>query len=240
MSHTKFVILSESRSGTTHLASMLNLVKGVSMLGEIFHPREWNQMSRRVRAVRPSFMRSIAFMDEVLSQCPRGKTHVGFKMWRSQAPGACHRALQDESILKIVLDRENRLASYSSLYKALTTGVWNITQEDRLAGNYERRLIDTFDSIGVLEHVIERDALYGYYRKNSVGRTLNISYSGLLAGEDYDRCMEFLGLEPLAGRPSEHRRLNSGAILSRFAESERAEVVRTLAELGHPEWAGSE
>ncbi|MBB5958530.1 LPS sulfotransferase NodH [Saccharothrix tamanrassetensis] len=243
MSHVRFVVLSLARSGSSHLMSLLNRSPGVLMHDEIFHPEHWDRIvedSAELRAIRPRSLRAVAFADTVLADCPPGKTHIGFKMWREQAPAACQWLLQDPGIHKIILERENKLASYSSLSKANSTDVWNVSEKDSLQQGYAERAVEGFDVAEFRDHVKRRTDIFRYYRETARGPVVDLTYQGLVGGTDHARCLEFLGLNPPDDRPAEYRRLNSADILERFAESERSGVLAALAEVGHPEWAEPE
>jgi hypothetical protein len=243
MSHVKFVILSLSRTGSNHLTSVFNQSDAIFVHDEIFHESIWKTMSEEseeLRDIRPRFVRAIVYADAVLSDCPPGKTHVGFKMRRDQAPEACHHLLQDPDVHKIILDRANLLATYSSLSKANATDVWHLAEEDESAKEYAEQLIEDFDAQDFFDHVKLRRKTFKYYRENSRGPTLDISYAGFVAGADHARSMEFLGLPLPPSQASVYRQLNSSDILSRFAEPARDEVMAAITELGHPEWAEPE
>lgn len=243
MSHLRFVVLSTPRSGTTHLVAMLNRAGSVLMHEEIFHRDLWpalREESAELRDIQPPSLQAIAYAEGVLSECPAGKSHVGFKMWQSQSPEACRHVLREPKIRKIILERENRLASYASLQKALHTGVWNVSRQDSPGEEYAAETV-RFHADEFVEHVKRQDEVFRYYRDQSRGQTLHISYAGLIAGSDHGRCVGFLDLRTSDREPAgEYRRLNAPDILSRFAESDRPTVVAVIAELGHPEWAGIE
>ncbi|MEU6152205.1 hypothetical protein ABZ816_19630 [Actinosynnema sp. NPDC047251] len=243
MGHVKFVVLSLARSGTTHLMSLLNRSPGVLMHDEIFHPEHWDRIvgdSAELRAIRPRSLRAVAVANTVLSECPPGRTHIGFKMWREQSAAVCQQVLQDPEVHKIILERENKLASYSSLSKANITDVWNVTERESLDAGYAKREIERFDPAAFRDHVKRRTSIFRYYRETARGPVVNLTYQGLVGGTDHARCLEFLGVAPPRDQPAEFRRLNSADILDRFAESERDRVLAALAEVGHPEWAEPE
>jgi LPS sulfotransferase NodH len=243
MSHLRFVVLSAPRSGTTNLVARLNRSDSILMHEEIFHRDIWRVLreeSPELRDIHPPSLQAIAYAEGVLSECPAGKSQVGFKMWRTQSPEACQHVLRDRRIHKIILERKNRLASYASLTKALSTGVWNVSRQDSPGAGYATETV-RFDADKFLEHVKRQDEAFDYYREQSHGPTLDVSYTGLVAESDHRRCLDFLGLEmPDRDHAEEYQRLNTPDILSRFAESDRAAVVSVITELGHPEWAGIE
>jgi hypothetical protein len=222
---------------------MLNRLQSVLMHEEIFHRDIWPTLRSESSELRdlPPDVQAIAYAEGVLSQCPPGKSHVGFKMWRNQSPEACDHLLHDKAVRKIVLERENRLAAYASLSKARRTMVWNSSRQDSPGAEYAAATV-AFDTDDFRQLVRRQDGLFQHYRRAARGETLHITYGGLVAGDDYRRCLEFLGLQRSVSEPADEDfvRLNDAEILSRFDERDHSRVDALITELGHPEWAATE
>ncbi|MBA3516527.1 MAG: hypothetical protein H0T75_02510 [Rhizobiales bacterium] len=239
MDHVKFVILSSARSGTSHLSVTLANTQSIYCHGEIFHADITWHIKEEYKAERDVGLRDrdpIAYVEDIYSFCPPGNTHVGFKLWRSQAPEACDSILRDASVRKIILERENRLAAYSSGAKAQTSGIWNLVEGRKPNAAYAARSIETFNAAGFLNFVKTQDDLFRYYSRNANGPAIRVTYNDVVDNSAYETSLRFLGLAMPDERPRGKTKLNSSDILSRFAESERAKVVKTVTEAGHPEW----
>lgn len=239
MDHVKFAILSSARSGTSHLSDTLANTDGIFCHGEIFHADITWHIKDEYKAERDVSLRDrdpIAFVEDVYSFCPPGNTHVGFKIWRSQAPQACDRILQDASVRKIILERENRLAAYASGAKAETSGIWNIVEGRKPNAAYAARSIEKFNSVSFLDFVKAQNDLFRHYSGNTKGPAIRVTYEDVVDNSAYETCLRFLGLAMPEERPRGKTKLNSSDILSRFAESEKAKVVETVTAAGHPEW----
>jgi len=124
---TRFVIFSSARSGTSLVTATLERHPEIFMHAEIFQKKRENHILKAFRdshdvdalAAQP---RRLA--RAVLDWTP-GPPVVGFKMWTWQAPAVARELLADAGVHKIVIERRNRLAAFSSVRLAFTTGTWN-------------------------------------------------------------------------------------------------------------------
>ena len=239
MTRVSFVVLSSARSGTSHLGSTLKKTDRVFFHGEIFHKKVFAHVREEYWTARDVSLRDrdpVAFARDVHSFYPPGTTRVGFKMWRGQSPAACDALLRDESVHKIVLERKNRLAAYSSVLKARLTGVWNRAEGQERREAYREALITDFDPETFRAYVARQDHMFRLYKTLARGPMLNLTYDDILRDTAYGACLEFLGLTPPGRRPPGKEKLNPTDILGRFAPEKR-EDVKAAAELaGHPEW----
>jgi hypothetical protein len=129
---TRFVLLSAARSGTSLVMRTLEKHPDVWVAGEIFHPSpKWHlppelaiEERLRVRELDP-----IEFVEQVFS-AGASKQAAGFKMWYDQNPSAADYVMARNDIKKIVLNRINKLATYSSGFAAEQTGIWNVPITD--------------------------------------------------------------------------------------------------------------
>lgn len=233
---TRFVILSEARSGTSLLTETLDSHPEITCHGEVFHPdpawhfrgsmAEWSTDALlKLRAEKA------AFLDRVFDQ-PDVKA-VGFKMWRIQAPDECERLLADGLVSKIILERRNKLSQFSSTLLAHQTGVWNLGAD---AGDRHLRPAPLVFNAGAFRNFVAfQEDTFAYYRSEAVGPVLNISFSSLVQ-DGFDRVQDFLGVQ---GRPldPQKRRLHGTDILARFQQADHAAIRAELESLGQPGWA---
>ncbi len=155
-------------------------------------------------------------------------------MWYSQARETADALLADESVWKIVLERSNRLAGYSSDRLAKVTRVYHVRKAEELDSYRQANPLLTFDREDFLGNVRRRDRLHGIYRRRAAGPVFQMTYGELSVGI-FPRLFEFLGLpdHPVEMR---HRKLNASDILARFRPEDHDAIRATLDELGHPEW----
>lgn len=239
MPFTKFAILSTARSGTSHLSSMLKKTPGAYVHGEIFGNKPKMHIRDEYSAAHDVTLKDrepIAFVESILAYAPPGKTHVGFKMWRSQSPEACAHVLADTLVRKIILERENRLGGFSSAVKAKQTGIWNRDVGRTIRETYTDTKIDGFKPAVFKRFVAGKDEIFRYYTQASRGPTLRVTYHEIISDTAYETCLDFLGLPAPGEQPPGKRQLNSSDLLSRYREEDRPAIVATLDELGHPEW----
>lgn len=127
----RFVILSMARSGTSLLSTTLNTHPAVLCHGEIFHKEpKWHllgNLEHLSNEEKLAIQASPDFVDRIYAQ---DRPIVGHKMWYDQNPTICSILMADESIFKIIYERENALAQFSSGQLAKATGVWNRAPSD--------------------------------------------------------------------------------------------------------------
>lgn len=236
----RFVLLSVPRSGTTNL---------IATLGK--HPRIYNHrevfLDNYKVTVRQEFRDAfdmekirkdaIAFVDALLSFSP-GPDCVGFKMFFPQSPEACKHLMSDHGVKKIVLNRENQLAAYSSNLIAKASGFSHqrADQENNrplAASSYIR-----FNEEDFRRFCLRRGRIHKRYQKFCKGDVLNLNYTEVDDGV-FAIVFQFLGL-PAFEVSSHFKKLNPSDILSRFSREDHAQITATLDDLGHPEWVSEE
>ncbi|PLL11133.1 hypothetical protein C0V75_17770 [Tabrizicola sp. TH137] len=232
----RFVILSGSRSGTSLLSETLNVHPEILCHGELFHPTPASHIKRQEgdlsveEAVALRDRDPIGYLDWALTR--PGVAAAGFKMWRSQQDAVCDRLLADEATLKIIYERENVLARFSSSRLVKATGIYNINSERARPGKLNT-LVD-FNRKAFLGYFDAHRALFAGYRARARGPVLDLTYRDVIE-TGFSRVLAFLGVAEQA-LPPQKQRLHSNEILSRFAEADRDAIRKTLAEIGHPEW----
>ncbi len=229
----RFVLLSTSRSGTTYAMDMLRSHPEVFCQFEAFlERRDDDQFDPVFRAHIDVAMRlsdPSRFLNHLMTFTP-GPPCVGFKMWFSQNEEICRQLMADTSVMKIILERPNRLATFSSKAMARIHGRRN----NRIQQNMRGEKID-FGPKRFRRHVRARDEEFDIFRQMSRGPVLDTTYERLVT-EGFDEVIEFLGLTPHDLR-SDFKRVNPGRIIDRFHEHQHDEIRDVLEELGHPEWA---
>lgn len=233
---SRFVLLSIPRSGTTAIMKTLNDHPDIAAHGEAFLPRS------TARSLRPEVIENTKLPDRfenpmgylsVLMNTTQGPKCVGFKMWEWQSEDVCNRLMADQRIKKILLERENRLASYASLRIAKKSGVSHV----RVGSKKDRPEAPTqvhFDPKKFLQYVTRCAKQFEVYQTRIEGPLLKLKYTQLRA-ELFAEIHAFLGVDPQTTEIP-LRKINSSDILSRFVEEDRDLVRTTLDELGHPEW----
>ncbi|MFC3032185.1 hypothetical protein ACFOEE_06615 [Pseudoalteromonas fenneropenaei] len=132
----RFVILSAPRSGSNMLCSMLQSHSDILCHHEVFNPTGMFY-ALPLRNTSFSLASSIAERDaapfkvlEAIWHESMGHNAVGFKMTHQQQPDIFEAVVNDPSIKKIVLKRNNPLQVHVSKLVAEHTGVWENYHSD--------------------------------------------------------------------------------------------------------------
>lgn len=235
-SPTRFVILSEARSGTSLLTDTLDTHPEIACHGEVFHPNPEGHVrgtmadhaARDILALREDDV--MLYLERVFNQ--PGVRTSGFKMWRNQAKVICDRLLSDASVAKIILERKNRLSGFSSKLLAHQTGIWNLSADGEKTSPDPEPLV--FRAQAFRDFVVYQDEIFQHYRDKTVGPVLDLSFKGLVES-GFDAVQDFLGVTRHALQPQK-RRLHGTSILSRFREADHPAIKAELDRLGHPDW----
>ncbi|MFK7787563.1 MAG: sulfotransferase domain-containing protein [Crocinitomicaceae bacterium] len=127
----KFLILSEPRSGSNMLCSLLNSHPEIVCHHELFNIKgvnyalDWRdtekapQITKEERDQHP-----LVFLDSVWKASP--SSFVGFKMTSHPDRTVLYTLLKDTSVKKIILTRKNRLRMYVSFLTALKNNQWEV------------------------------------------------------------------------------------------------------------------
>ncbi len=157
---------------------------------------------------------------------------VGCKMWYAQNPTWCDEIMASESYLKIILERENKLAQFSSGMLARRTGVWNI-----LPGEQVKRPVGIqleFDE-GQFDRFLQYQSdHFRIYRESAKGLVFEVTYADLMGGS-FSGVQEFLGVEVLPLKPMKAK-LYSRDILKRFKPEYEGTILRKLKAIQREEW----
>lgn len=237
MSHKKFVLLSQARSGTSLMVSILNSHKHILCHGEIFH-----QLKREAH-LKGSWLennnlssfsgKDIDYAYSVLNDSVDNKFQcVGFKMWKIQSEDACEEICKDDSVLKIILERDNKLATYSSGLLAKKTGVWNLSSEVK---KDLKNTEVTFREKGFLAHIEAQHKAFEFYDNVSKGEVFKLKYHEIDMNKAHD-IINFLGQDASDTLEFGKKKLHSSNILNRFEISDHEKILETLKKIDKEEW----
>jgi hypothetical protein len=196
---SRFVILCVNRTGSSHLAALLDSHPGISCLPEIFAPPGENVPAHYYARA------GIADPREYLAWVTRlvAGPVVGFKLpWPSLAawPDALT-LMRDPALGVIRLKRGNRLAQVASSWLARESGSWHSIWGDyggaRITVEPER-LLRALTGAEFSDAVLDELAIGG--------RTFDLTYEELAAGDRLEDLQRWLGVAPVELR-SEHRKL---------------------------------
>ena len=231
----RFVILSSARSGTSLLKETLAVHPDILTHGEIFHNKsEWHIHPQYLDAHDISYRYDdpVRFVKNILAT-PLDHRIVGFKMWRQQSEAACKYVLGSSDIVKVILERPNRLAALSSNLLAEKTNIWNIrVTEGHIAP--QRSQTVPFNPYLFARYREEQDRLFESYRKEARGPVINLTYPQV-ARLEIDELVDAL---EISNYPFKHqmRKLYESNIIDRFNVDDRQAILTELERLGCAEW----
>lgn len=232
----KFLVLSNARSGTSLLTETLNSHPDIVCHGEIFHPDPtWHlkgtfaNLSVEEKLEKRSNIED--FVDSVFDQ--PGAVAVGAKMWLDQNPEWCANFLADESIYKIIYERGNKLAQFSSGELAKRTQIWNLNPGQKLAAGSDIKL--SFDEKAFSRFIEHQSKSFDYYRSNAKGPVLEVKFDTIASG-DFEGVLKFLQVKKVPLQPQKSK-IYSSDILDRYKEDDHELILKMLHDLKHEEWA---
>ena len=127
----KFMICAAPRTGSNMLSSLLHDHPNILCHHELYNPNgifyaldlrntdfSFNNMDIKSRDKYP-----LDFLNKIWKH-PLGYTHVGFKMTHFQNVTVLDKVLRDKNILKIVLRRNNKIATHVSKLIAEQRNIW--------------------------------------------------------------------------------------------------------------------
>lgn len=233
----KFVILSDARSGTSLLGATLNTHPEIVCHGEIFHPDPTWHLKGTLQAMSTAEKIELQkndpdFVALVFDQ--PGFAAVGIKMWHDQNPEWCGKFLEDTSCFKIIYERSNKLAQFSSGQLARMTNVWNLG----IGKKNDTRKVERLDFNGkhFAAFLAHQNETFRKYRTRARGPVMELRYKDIAAGE-FASVLGFLHVKDIVLQPQK-RQLYSGDILSRFKEDQHDEIRMFLKDMGREDWVG--
>lgn len=233
---TRFIILCDTRSGTTALTSTLKTHPDVHCYGHPFfenakgHSR-MNEFLHGAVDIEKRKIKPVEYAYDILNTT-RGATTTGFKIWTSDYVGtneALAALTADPTIKKIILNRENKLACISSA--ALVA----LKKENPEAfEDPDNRPQAVFEKDKFLRQTRNRIKRIESYPAMCTGEVLKLPYEGLMT-TGLQAITQFLDLEEFDFVISTKKR-NTGDIIGRYKPEFHDEIRATLDEIGHPEW----
>ncbi|MGR3484221.1 MAG: hypothetical protein ACU0BF_02670 [Paracoccaceae bacterium] len=233
----RFVVLSAARSGTTVLTSSLDTHPDIYCHREAMRDGAATTIKAEFRALHDvEAMRrdDPAGLARALLAFSPGPRCVGFKLFRGQSAPALDAVMADPGVHKVVLERMNYLASYSSQLLARATGISHARGKRGQAYAEVEKPKVPFDAGRFKRRVTAKVRGFAAYRERSVGPLMDLRYDEI-GPEAFSRVVSFLGLPPAELEVS-FRKMNDADILSRFRPEDHDTIRRTLDEIGHPEW----
>lgn len=153
-------------------------------------------------------------------------------MWRSQNEQICDALMADPSVLKIIYERTNVLARFSSSRLVQATGIYNLP-----AGRARPQKLDArigFNRKAFTGYLQKHVELFACYRNGSVGPTLELTYEQV-KNAGFDSALAFLGVSERPLKPQKEK-LHGASIIDRF-EPQCRDLIREMLDMtGHPEW----
>jgi hypothetical protein len=233
---SRFVIVTMSRSGTSLLSETLNSHSQIVCHGEVYHPNPvWHIKDKFVERSFEEVLKfraadPVAYLEWVYQR--PDVAAVGFKMWRSQNPEVCDALLADESVSKIIYERTNVLARYSSSNLVHASGVYNMGKDQKRSKSLDQKV--AFDLHKFRATLAKHRDGYTNIRQRAKGHVLDLTYDGLVSGGFAD-ILAFLGVGQTDLTPQKQK-LHGSDILNRFEDTHHAEIRAELVRIGHEEW----
>lgn len=230
---TRFVIFSVARSGTSFLTTSLRSHPQILCHGEALLPRH---IPKHIHgSAREVLTEEICETDpervvRTLWDMTDGHPIVGFKVFAGHTPRLHVPLLEDESIHKIVLRRDNALASWSSQQIARETGRWNARKEGASIGATTTFLRRDFE-----RYLNRRDKFFAKVDKRCAGPRLDLTYAGDIMTQSMAPVIAFLGADETVETSTTKAKQLGRNVLDRF---DNPDEVRTfLDETGRADWA---
>ena len=222
-----FVVFFSPRTGSSHLASLLDDHPEIRCLSETFNPQGVYLGIHRPGEeptdqpdLGPLFeLREsdpIAFCNRVF-ELDEGRPQVGFKLFPEHNLQAAEYLAKTPDVKNIVLNRGNLLAVYSSELRAASSGEWN-----RRIGNQPvetpKPTFDADDFEAYCEtHIARQETLLRWMRESGNDAFI-VEYGDIGDRALMDDIADFLGVSPFDRAPETvFEKQNSPDIVSRFS-----------------------
>jgi len=223
--YRRFVVASQTRSGSTMMLDALRAHSQVVALGEVFYPPRCDihldglpNDNRAVKLYRDEY--PVQFLEEVVFQPYRQRIlAVGFKIFPGHLSEALKAISRDNQVRVIHLKRWNHFAAHLSGERALKTGVWARTNESE-----SESLIDIELDPLECERAFERRVRAEEWWRRIFNRheVMEVWYEHLSSQPDRElaRVQRHIGvdLEAIASRTLKQRREPLSRAVSNFDE----------------------
>ncbi|MBJ3777883.1 hypothetical protein [Acuticoccus mangrovi] len=241
----KVVIVTKARSGSNLLLSLLNSHPDFYFHGEVYKPGfvatfRTSGKFRRIYGVEPIELREndpIKFLDAIYSTSPRKQKAVGFKLFFYHNKDVLDYIINDKDIKIVLLERENRLASFSSLLIGQRTSTWQQqVDKDENSASPGTVKVD-FKVEDLIEYKRKTDRTYERFRNRITdpSRLFEARYHELLDSEFQQRLVSFLGGEPNVPLEAGVVKQNPAKLVDRFTNAQ--DVMSYLESAGLSHWA---
>jgi len=242
----RFVIVTNRRSGSNMLVSMLDNHPEIKCFGELMRrtPRWMKRKGYRgalrvlekvdaiYKSDRYRFDHPYEFVQAAFETAPRRKTLSGFKLHLGQNQSFLFRLIQNPDWKLVVLERENKLAQYSSSKIARVTGQGSLRKGAKVV-----RVTVPF-SVLKLKWFLRRERKEWervYSKLGTSGKDyFYIRYTDLLSKPVIQNMLEYLGADPSIEIEPMTEKRNPSDILSRFLNPEKSKAV--LLKMGCEGW----
>jgi hypothetical protein len=245
MNKNKFVIVTSQRSGSNMLVSMIDSHPQIRCFGELMRVTpDWMKRDgyrgvlRMLEKVDPvyredtfRFAHPHDFVNAVFSLVPNRQSY-GFKQHLNQNPDFLYSLIKDPDWNILLLDRENKLAQYSSQKVSQATGQGNApkgTKIIRVQVEFKENEFKKF----VKQKEKEWDVIKQKLKSNGKNY-FTIRYTDLISRSAKESMLQFLGVDSLFQMDPGTEKRNSSDILSRFSNPEK--IISVLEQMGHSEW----
>mmetsp|Transcript_28822 Transcript_28822/g.48710 ORF Transcript_28822/g.48710 Transcript_28822/m.48710 type:complete len:279 (+) Transcript_28822:3-839(+) len=215
---TPFVVLAYQRTGSNLLCGYLSAIAGCSMHFELYNEKaayrrngrsETDPALLRLRDANPCGFFNVAMRDRghdatsvgfklFPEHVTRGSAHQHTKRGESQMPPTLdffERLLADPRVKKVILRRENRVATCSSVMRSSVTGSFAKDNLDHVPVHIEPADLHAF--------IKGFDGYYEYLRERTAGqRLVELTYESLVGDTEGElrRVCEHIGVRVAAGK----------------------------------------
>jgi LPS sulfotransferase NodH len=234
------VVIGMARSGTNLLVSLLNSHPEALFYGEIFHERSIRTFDREIELIEASYGQNAqamrdrdpaGFLEIFFRYARQDRKILGFKIFANHFPEVQNQLIQDPACRVLLLERQNRLAAFSSAQIGQQTGVWHTT------GKAPETVKIDFSASEFSRFCKFTDRTYKDVRErlDRRGEYLDLRYQDLLLDGTHVAIKRHLDIAEAPRLSSPLTKQNPARPIDRFMNPD--EVRRSLDLLGHPEWA---
>jgi len=224
---TKFVLLAAPRTGSNLLVTLINSHREVRCQFEAFDPERiivTDSMEKRLPDIQMRNSNPIGFLHKLYALYPE-YIAVGFKYFCGHDQRVLDYVLKNKSIKKIILTRDNRLYTYSSLKIAMTTGQWGTMNVREV-----KHAQVMFDKYEFMRYCHLLDDYYRLIESVTTGTSqecFRIEYDNLLDDDLHAELISFLGVTEGVVLASRTVRQNPESLRDRFLNySELASALK--------------
>ncbi len=218
---TYFCVLTQPRTGSEYLISLLQRHPQIVCHRELFNRDQFETSLRPVfRSQLPPIesrdahpVDTLKLVQRVSQEAYPRRRVIGFKLYLVQAPEVVNHVISDDTCKLIVLDRDDKLAQFTSLHIAQETGRWNAFAADEPRPQHQIT-VDTKQ----LDKFIQKQRRLFSELSTHIAKRPNVLRIGT---DELDKrlpdVLGFLGVNPKRELVSDRVRQNSPVIRDRIA-----------------------